>query len=157
MLRYIPMHEFGVRFRLGPAQIAALLAAVLPMCLLSTAIQTYLATFARSFKEAQTYMGMLILFPMIPGIVGSVYSLDTQAWMYPIPVLGQQRFTAADALGAKPTPVWAFVSAGAGAFACSVLLLQLTDTVAATSGLSSADRVGCLRCPQVTWGRGRRA
>jgi sodium transport system permease protein len=119
------MHEFGVRFRLGPAQITALLAAVLPMCLLSTAIQTYLATFARSFKEAQTYMGMLILFPMIPGIVGSVYSLDTQAWMYPIPVLGQH-VLAADALGAKPTPVWAFVSAGAGAFACSVLLLQLT-------------------------------
>ena len=39
---------------------------------------------------------------------------------------GSTRITAADALGAKPTPVWAFVSAGAGAFACSVLLLQLT-------------------------------
>jgi sodium transport system permease protein len=125
ILRYIPMHEFGVRFRLGAMQIGALLAAVLPMCLVATGIQTYLATFARSFKEAQTYMGILILFPMLPGIIGSVYPLDTQAWMYPIPVLGQH-VLAADALGAKDTPLWAFFVAGAGALVCSLLLLQLT-------------------------------
>ncbi len=125
ILRYIPMHEFGVRFRLGPAQILALLAAVMPMCLLSTGIQTYLATFARSFKEAQTYMGILILFPMLPGIIGSVYALDTQAWMYPVPVLGQH-VLAADALGAKETPVWAFFLAAGGALLCSLVLLQLT-------------------------------
>ena len=125
ILRYIPMHEFGVRFRLTPAQIAGLLAAVLPMCLLSTGIQTYLATFARSFKEAQTYMGMLILFPMLPGLIGSVYPLDTQSWMYPVPVLGQH-VLAADALGGKDTPVWAFLAAAGGAVVCSLVLLQLT-------------------------------
>ena len=125
MLRYIPMHEFGVRFRLGPMQIAALLMAVLPMCLLSTGIQTYLATFARSFKEAQTYMGILIMFPMLPGMIGSVYPLDTQAWMYPIPVLGQH-VLAADALGAKETPVWAFFVAGGAMIVFSLILLRLT-------------------------------
>ena len=125
MLRYIPMHEFGVRFRLGPMQIAALLMAVLPMCLLSTGIQTYLATFARSFKEAQTYMGILIMFPMLPGLIGSVYPLDSQAWMYPIPVLGQH-VLAADALGAKETPVWAFVVAGGAMIVFSLVLLRLT-------------------------------
>lgn len=124
-LQYIPMHEFGVRFRLEAIQIAALLAAILPMCFLSTAIQTYLATFARSFKEAQTYMGMLILFPMIPGLVDSVYSLDTRAWMYPVPVLGQH-VLAADALGAKATPAWAFLVAAAGSIVMGLLLVQLT-------------------------------
>ena len=125
MLRYIPMHEFGVRFRLGPGQIVALLAAVLPMCLMATGIQTYLATFARSFKEAQTYMGILILFPMLPGLISSVYPLDTQAWMYPIPVLGQH-VLAADALGAKGTPVWAFIVAGGAMVMFSLILLRLT-------------------------------
>ena len=80
-----------------------LLGAVLPMCLLSTGIQTYLATFARSFKESQTYMGILILFPMLPGILSSVYPLDTKGWMYLVPILGQH-VLAADALGAKDTP-----------------------------------------------------
>jgi sodium transport system permease protein len=125
ILRYIPMHEFGVRFRLGAPQVAALLGAVLPLCLLSTGIQTYLATFARSFKEAQTYMGILILFPMLPGIIGSVYPLDTQPWMYPVPVLGQH-VLAADALGAKDTPVWAFFVAAGAMVVSSLVLLQLT-------------------------------
>ena len=125
MLRYIPMHEFGVRFRLGPGQIVALLAAVLPMCLMATGIQTYLATFARSFKEAQTYMGILILIPMLPGLISSVYPLDTQTWMYPIPVLGQH-VLAADALGAKGTPVWAFIVAGGAMVMFSLILLTLT-------------------------------
>jgi sodium transport system permease protein len=125
VLRYIPMHEFGVRFRLGGAQVAGLLAAVLPLCLLSTAIQTYLATFARSFKEAQTYMGMLILFPMMPGLISSVYPLDGQPWMYPIPILGQH-VLASNALGAKPTPVWSYFASGVGAIVFSLVLLQLT-------------------------------
>jgi sodium transport system permease protein len=128
MLRYIPMHEFGVRFRLGPAQIAALIAAVLPMCLLSTGLQTYLATFARSFKEAQTYMGILILFPMIPGILSSVYPLDSQAWMYPVPVLGQH-VLAADALGGKATPLWAFLAAGGSAVLFGLLMMRLTTNL----------------------------
>ena len=56
LLRAIPLQDLGLRFRVGPGQVGWLLAAVLPLCLLATAIQTYLSTFARSFKEAQTYM-----------------------------------------------------------------------------------------------------
>jgi sodium transport system permease protein len=125
MLRFIPMHEFGVRFRLGLPQVLALLGAVLPMCLLSTGVQTYLATFARSFKESQTYMGILILFPMLPGILSSVYPLDTKGWMYVVPILGQH-VLAADALGAKDTPLWGFLAAAMGALVVSLLLLRLT-------------------------------
>ena len=128
MLRFIPMHEFGIRFRLGPAQVAALIAAVLPLCLLATGVQTYLSTFARSFKEAQTYMGILILFPMVPGILGSVYPLDTQPWMYPVPVLGQH-VLAADALGGKATPVWAVLVAAASASIVGFAMMRLTTAL----------------------------
>jgi sodium transport system permease protein len=134
MLRFIPMHEFGVRFRFGTPQVMALLAAVLPMCLLSTGVQTYLATFARSFKESQTYMGILILIPMMPGILSSVYPLDTKGWMYAVPILGQH-VLAADALGAKETPLWGFVAAALTAFLMSLLLLQLT------TGLLKRERI----------------
>ena len=134
MLRFIPMHEFGVRFRFGAPQVMALLAAVLPMCLLSTGVQTYLATFARSFKESQTYMGILILIPMMPGILSSVYPLDTKGWMYAVPILGQH-VLAADALGAKETPLWGFVAAALTAFLVSLLLLQLT------TGLLKRERI----------------
>ena len=65
----MPLQDLGIRFRLGPPQVLGLLAAVLPLCLLSAAMQTYLATFARSFKEAQSYMGVLMMVPMLPGLL----------------------------------------------------------------------------------------
>lgn len=125
MLRYIPMQEFGIRFRLDAVQVSGLLGAVLPMCLLSTAIQIYLSTFARSFKEAQTYMGILIMFPMLPGILSSVYPIASQPWMYPIPVVGQH-VLAADVLGGKATAWWAFVAAGGAAVVVGLILVELT-------------------------------
>ena len=125
MLRYVPLQELGIRFRLHQQQIGGILIALLPMCLLSTGVQTYLATFAKSFKEAQSYMGFLIMVPMLPGILSTVYPLTSQPWMYPIPVLGQH-VLAADVLGGKPTPTWAFLMAGAAALVVALALLHLT-------------------------------
>ena len=125
MLRLIPLQELGIRFRIGPLQIVGLLAALLPMCLMSTGLQTYLATFARSFKEAQSYMGLLIMLPMIPGMLTTVYPITSQPWMYPIPMLGQH-VLATDVLGGKPTPFWAFLIAGGAACIVAIALVQLT-------------------------------
>jgi sodium transport system permease protein len=125
MLRLIPLQELGIRFRIGPLQIGGLLAALLPMCLMATGLQTYLSTFARSFKEAQSYMGILIMLPMIPGMLTTVYPITSQAWMYPIPLLGQH-VLATDVLGGKPTPFWAFFIAGGAATIVAVGLVHLT-------------------------------
>jgi sodium transport system permease protein len=125
MLRVIPLQDLGIRFRLGPPQVAWILAAVLPLCLLSAAIQTYLSTFARSYKEAQTYMGYLIMLPALPGLLSSVYPIGTKPWMYPIPILGQH-LLATDVLGGKPPAPIIFVVAAATALAAAVLLGLLT-------------------------------
>jgi sodium transport system permease protein len=125
MLRFIPMQEFGIRFRIHSAQVALLLGAALPMCLLSSAIQMYLATFAKSFKEAQSYMGLLIIVPMLPGFAATLYPMSGQPWMYPIPVVAQQ-VLAGDVIAARDTPWWGFVVAAASAVLLSLLLVQLT-------------------------------
>jgi sodium transport system permease protein len=125
MLRFIPMQEFGIRFRMQPEQVIMLLAAALPMSFLASAIQTYLATFAKSFKEAQSYMGLLIIVPMLPGFLASLYPMSGQPWMYPIPVIAQQ-VLAGDVIAARATPWWAFVVAAASALVLSLVLLQLT-------------------------------
>jgi sodium transport system permease protein len=125
LLRVIPLQDLGIRFRLGPAQVGWLLTAVLPLCLLSTAIQTYLSTFARSYKEAQTYMGYLIMVPTLPGVLSSVYPIASQSWMYPIPILGQH-LLASDVLGGKAPAPAMFVAAAAAALATAALLVRLT-------------------------------
>jgi sodium transport system permease protein len=124
MLRFIPMQEFGIRFRMLPEQIGLILAATLPMSLLASSVQTYLATFAKSFKEAQSYMGLLIIIPMLPGLLSTLYPLSGQAWMYPLPILAQHVLTA-DVIAAKATPWWGFATAAASALILSLVLVQL--------------------------------
>jgi sodium transport system permease protein len=121
----VPLQELGIRFRIGGREVAGLLAALLPMCLMSTGVQTYLATFARSFKEAQTYMGFLIMVPVLPGMLSALYPISSKPWMYPIPLLGQHML-AADVLGGKPAPLWAFLLAGAAALVIAMLTMRMT-------------------------------
>jgi sodium transport system permease protein len=128
LLRLLPLPDLGIRFRLGGLQVAGLLVAVLPLCLLSTAIQTYLATFARSFKEAQSYMGFLIMVPMLPGVLSSVYPIASEPWMYPLPILGQHLLVT-DLLGGTPPGGLMFVAAALSTTAVALVLVRLGSSL----------------------------
>ncbi|MBM3734748.1 MAG: ABC transporter permease [Acidobacteria bacterium] len=125
MLRFIPLQEFGVRFRLTPVEGIGVLLGILPMCLLATALQMYLSTFAKSFKEAQGYMGMLIMIPMLPGIISSVSPLGRQPWLFPIPIVGQHVLLGEVLGGRAPAPAM-FVLSALSALAVAGILLWLT-------------------------------
>lgn len=125
VLNRVPLHELGLRAGLGPTQVGGLLAVALPVSLLASGLQTLVATFARSYKEAQTYLQMLILLPMIPGLIGSVYPIDSRPWMIPVPLLGQQvLFT--EVLGGEPVSLVSFVVASVSALALSLVCVAYT-------------------------------
>jgi sodium transport system permease protein len=126
--RFLPLQDMGIRFRIGPEHFAGIMAAVLPVCLLAATLQASIATMARSFKEAQSYMGVLILLPMLPGILSTVYSLGDAPWMYGVPVLGQHVILTGVMGGRWPDP-WAFAVAGLMAGACAAILIYLTTTL----------------------------
>ena len=128
LLRMIPLQDLGIRFQLGPQQVVGLLGAVLPLCLLATAIQIYLATFARSFKEAQSYMGFLMMVPMLPGLLTSVYPIARETWMYPVPILGQHLLLT-DVLGGKAPDLRMFAAAALATVIASALLLRLVTAL----------------------------
>ena len=123
--RFLPLEDMGIRFRIAPDQYGAIMAAVLPMCLFSASLQACIATMARSFKEAQSYMGVLILLPMLPGIMSSVSTLGDAPWMYAVPVLAQHVLLAGVMGGRWPAP-WAFAVAAAVSFAAAAVLIRLT-------------------------------
>jgi sodium transport system permease protein len=125
VLRRVPWHDLGMRFRVSDAELLSLLALILPLALLLSAIVAFASTFARSFKEAQSYLGMLMLIPMLPGIVSTVYPLSGRSWLAPVPVLGQYAL-AADVLGGKPpSPVY-YVVAALTAIGTGILFVTLT-------------------------------
>jgi sodium transport system permease protein len=125
MLNYIPLQELGIRFRLDTAQVGGLMAAVLPVCFLAPAIQAYASTFARSFKEAQSYMGMLIMLPTLPGFLATVYPLADKTWLQPVPIIGQQVLMAAVLGGRDVNPV-NFVAAALATLLVAVVLVRMT-------------------------------
>jgi sodium transport system permease protein len=80
---------------------------------------------ARSFKEAQSYMGLLIMIPMIPGILAALYPIANQTWMYSVPVLGTQVLLT-NVLGGTTPAATAFATTAAVSTAAAVVLVAIT-------------------------------
>jgi sodium transport system permease protein len=62
---------------------------MLPLVLLLAVLQSMVAAFAKSYREAQTYISLLMLVPIIPSLLLSFMPIKAQAWMYAVPLLGQ--------------------------------------------------------------------
>jgi len=123
--RFLPLDDMGIRFRIGSEHMGGIMAAAFPLCLLSSALQSSVATLARSFKEAQSYMGILILLPMIPGVMGALYPLGNAPWMYTVPMLGPYVLLT-NVLGGQPLGTGVFLTAGAVSLGAAAILVRLT-------------------------------
>ena len=88
-IRQLPLEQLGMKVALGAREAGLILAALLPLTLFGAALQMLIATFARSFKEAQTYLGLLNLVPMVPSMFLMMGSTQNEWWMYPLPTLAQ--------------------------------------------------------------------
>ena len=118
----VPLQDLGVKFQLGSREALGLLAACVPLCLFSSALQMTLAFFARTFKEAQTYLSMLMLVPMVPATFLSLQPIKSTLPAMLVPVFGQTLLMS-DVLRGEPTPALWFVLAAGSSLICSGLLI----------------------------------
>jgi sodium transport system permease protein len=81
--------EYGLEVDLGPGMFVTAFFVCLPLMVLAVAIQIIVATLTRSFKETQTYLGLLPLVPSLPGLVLVFVSVNAHPWMMAIPTFGQ--------------------------------------------------------------------
>jgi len=125
LFQYIPLQDLGIKFVLGPAQLVGTLAVVLPLCPLIAAIQMYVATFAKSFKEAQSYLSFLMMAQMVPGMMATMNTMPTKAWMYYVPWIGQQSLLT-DVLGNKPIHSLVFVVVAVTNLALAAIVIRAT-------------------------------
>lgn len=94
--------------------LARLLLAVLPVVLLGATVLTALAAFARSHREAQGYLPLLIFLPMLPTLYLMVAPVKTQAWMLAVPFLGQNQLILRILRGEPVTALEWGINLGAG-------------------------------------------
>lgn len=115
LLKRVVAPDATIRVILGWPQYVTMIVAALTLCPLASALQAAVGTFSRSFKEAQSYMGILMTVPLMAiGLVGALFPLTGQSWVFAVPLLSQYmlvtRAIAGDAPGAMPFMLSAVVS-----------------------------------------------
>jgi sodium transport system permease protein len=81
----------GVKLDVSYGAIARILVVLLPMILIGTCLLTFIAAGAKSVKEAQSYMSLLMLLPMLPTIILLVNPVKNKLWMFATPFLAQNQ------------------------------------------------------------------
>jgi sodium transport system permease protein len=124
VLSRLSLEDLGVRVSLGVPECLLLLLALAPMALMAPSMQIYLACFAKTFKEAQSYMAFLVLAAMLPGLLATFYPISDKPWLQPIPVIGQYA-VAVGVLGGKiPSPL-VLIASSLGCLLGAVVFLAL--------------------------------
>lgn len=87
----LPIEEYlGIRLSLNVLTLLLIFLICLPIVFLASAIQMVVASFARSTKEAGTYLPFIALIPSLPGLALAFFPVKPALWTMLIPTFGQQ-------------------------------------------------------------------
>jgi sodium transport system permease protein len=88
-LRFVGLERLGMSAAFGPEAALGIVLACLPLVPLGAALMTLVAAFTRSYREAQTYVGLVLLIPTLPLVFAAVLGLQPRLALMAIPSLGQ--------------------------------------------------------------------
>ena len=120
-----PLEELGLKVTFGMHEVWLLLVVTVPLLLFTSALQMLVATFARSFKEAQTYVTLVMFVPILPGMFLSLSPIKPKPWMHAVPTLSQDLLMT-DVMRGDPVTTLSLVFAGIGAALVAALCLVIT-------------------------------
>lgn len=87
----LPVEQYiGIRIGLNVTTLLLIFLICLPLVFLASAIQMLVASFARSTKEAGTYLPFIALVPSLPGLALAFFPVKPALWTMLIPTFGQQ-------------------------------------------------------------------
>jgi sodium transport system permease protein len=89
VFRFVPLEKLGMSANLGAATALIFFAICLPFVPVGATLMTLIASFTRSYREAQTYLTTVLLVPTLPIAFASVYSLKPTSQLMFIPSLSQ--------------------------------------------------------------------
>jgi sodium transport system permease protein len=89
MLRFMPLEELGMTPNFGPLEVLIAFCLLVPFTLLGAALMTLVASFTKSYKEAQTWVSIVLLAPTLPILVASILMVRATTELMLIPSLSQ--------------------------------------------------------------------
>ncbi len=88
-LRFVGLEQFGMSLNFGPLVALQVVLFCLPLVPLGAALMTIVAAFTRSYREAQTYIGLVLLIPTLPLVFAGMLGLRPSARLMAVPSLSQ--------------------------------------------------------------------
>jgi sodium transport system permease protein len=88
-LKFMPLEQLGMTPNFGPDVVLAAFLVLLPFTVLGAALMTLVASFTKSYKEAQTWLSIVLLAPTLPILIVSILTLRPQLEFMFVPSLSQ--------------------------------------------------------------------
>ncbi len=88
-LNFMPLEELGMTPNFGPPVMVAAFLLLAPFILLGAALMTLIASFTKSYKEAQTWLSVVLIAPTMPILIVSILTLRPRFEFMFVPSLSQ--------------------------------------------------------------------
>ena len=89
VLQFMPLSELGMTPNFGPRVVVQAFLLLVPFALVGASLMTLVASFTKSFKEAQTWVSVVLLAPTLPILVVSILMVRPSTALMFIPSLSQ--------------------------------------------------------------------
>jgi len=86
---FVPLQQIGMSLQIGFLDCLTIFALSVPLMLFGAALLTVVASFAKSYKEAQTYLTMVVLIPTLPLIITQLLNLQPTDTLMLVPSISQ--------------------------------------------------------------------
>lgn len=110
--RLIPAAKVGIALDVTPTSALTTLLVCLPFCFFVSGLLSVVASFTRSYKEAQTWLSFIMLVPLIPVLALVMFPVEPAAWMMLLPSLSQDVLTTSLIKGETLKPLFVVLSIG---------------------------------------------
>jgi sodium transport system permease protein len=88
-LKFVPLEKLGMTPNFGPAVVGTAFLLLLPFTLLGASLMTLVASFTKSYKEAQTWVSVVLIAPTLPILIVSLLMVRPSTGLMLIPSLSQ--------------------------------------------------------------------
>jgi sodium transport system permease protein len=111
VLHFTGLERFGMSVNFGPWVAARVILFCLPLVPLGAALMTIVAAYTRTYREAQTWLALVLLVPTLPLVFAGVMDLRAQLPLMAVPSLSQH-FLITSLLRDEPLP-WTYLATSA--------------------------------------------
>lgn len=132
----IPFDEIGVALEIPPRVVVSYALLFLPTVVLASALQIFVGTMSKTTKTAQASLGFLVILPMVPSIIVTLFPQQPSLWSSLVPCLGES-ILALRLLRGEDVDVVLWIANASADLALAGILIVITTRLFGARMLSS--------------------